>query len=184
MSIYFDKPGKQNTNETITLAIKTANERGIKHIVVATTTGETLSYFYDLNNLNIIAVSHAYGFKAPGTCDLPDEKRKEIEEKGIKVLSTTHVLSGAERQFSRKFGGVYPVEIAANTLRMFGQGTKVAVEIAVMALDSGLIPYNEPIISIGGSGYGADTALILRPSHGSSILDTKIDEIIAKPHLS
>lgn len=183
MSTYFNKPGKQNTEETINIALKTAKEKGIKNIVVATSTGKTIDYFNDYSGINIIAVSHAYGFKEPGKNDLPDEKRKEIEAKGIKVLSTTHVLSGAERQFSKMFGGIYPTEIIANTLRLFGQGTKVAVEIAVMALDSGLIPYNEPIISIGGSSYGADTALILRPSHGSTILDTKIDEIIAKPYL-
>ena len=64
---------------------------------------------------------------------------------------------------------------------MFGQGTKVCVEISTMALDSGLIPYNEPIIAIGGSAHGADTAMILKPEYSSAILDTKIQEFICKP---
>ena len=91
------------------------------------------------------------------------------------------MLSGAERGMSRKFGGVYPMEIIANTLRMLGQGTKVCVEISVMALDAGLIPYGEDVIAVGGTDEGADTAIILRPAHAADIFDTWISEILCKP---
>ena len=64
---------------------------------------------------------------------------------------------------------------------MFSQGTKVAVEIAVMALDAGLIPFGEPVIAVGGSGRGADTAVVLTPAHAKAIFDTEILEIICKP---
>ncbi|HHY20079.1 MAG TPA: hypothetical protein GX522_09280, partial [Firmicutes bacterium] len=82
---------------------------------------------------------------------------------------------------SNKFGGTYPVEIMANTLRMLGQGVKVCVEISVMAQDAGLIPYGKEIIAIGGSDRGADTAVIIKPAHGSCIFDTWISEILCKP---
>src|SRR5512133_1229973 len=64
--------------------------------------------------------------------------------------------------------------------RLFGQGTKVAVEIAVMALDSGLIPYGVPVISVGGTNKGADTALLLVPSHAATFFDTRIQEVISR----
>ena len=51
-----------------------------------------------------------------------------------------------------------------------------------MALDTGLIPYGEDIIAIGGSTRGADTAVIMRPAHANNVLDTKINEIICKPY--
>ena len=89
--------------------------------------------------------------------------------------------AAAERGISKAFGGITPVEIIAQTLRLFGQGTKVCVEIAVMALDAGMIPYGEPVIAIVGSGRGADAAVILTPSHASSIFYTKIHEFICKP---
>lgn len=181
--MYFDKPGIENTEKTIELAIKIAKERNIKNIVVATSTGETTKYFKNTDDLNIICVTHAYGFQEGGKIDIADDERKNLINKGFKVLTTTHALSGAERGLSKKFGGISPIEIMAHTLRMFGQGTKVAVEIAIMACDSGLIPYMEPVISIGGSSRGADTALILRSAHANNILDTKIDEIICKPIL-
>lgn len=179
--MYFKNKGKENTKETIELAIKTAKERNIKNIVVASSTGYTLDFFKDTKDINIVCVAHAYGFMEPGKNDMDDKKISELKSKGIKVLTTTHALSGAERGISKKFGGISPVEIIANTLRMFGQGTKVCVEISTMALDSGLIPYNEPIIAIGGSAHGADTAMILKPEYSSAILDTKIQEFICKP---
>lgn len=181
--MYFDKIGKENTKKTIELAMETAKKRNIKYIVVASSTGETIDYFFNKNDINIICVTHAYGYPTEGKNDMSLIKRKELESKGIKVLTTSHVLSGAERCLSSKFGGISPVEIMAYTLRMFGQGTKVCVEIATMALDSGLIPYMEPVIAIGGSSHGSDTALLLTPSHASKILDTKIHEIICKPNL-
>lgn len=181
--MYFNTIGKENTKETIDLALKAAKENGIKHIVVASNTGYTLDFFEDISNLNVVCVTHAYGYAEAGKSDMPKDNRAKLEARGIKVLTTTHVLSGAERGLSSKFGGVSPVEVMAHTLRMFGQGTKVCVEVATMAVDAGLVPYMEPVIAIGGSAHGADTAIILKPSHASKILDTKINEIICKPKL-
>jgi hypothetical protein len=58
------------------------------------------------------------------------------------------LLAGVDRAIKNKFGGIYPAELMAFTLRLFGQGAKVCVEIAGMALDAGLIPYGEDIVSV------------------------------------
>ena len=50
-----------------------------------------------------------------------------------------------------------------------------------MAADAGLIPSGEPVIAVGGSSHGADTALILRAANSSRILNTKVEEILCKP---
>jgi hypothetical protein len=178
--MYWDKPGRQNTESTVREAIKTAKERGIKYIVVASNMGETAELFKD-SGLNVVCVTHVNGFSNPGEMEISEEKVEALKRAGMKVLTTTHVLSGAERGLSRKFGGVYPVEIIAHTLRMFGQGVKVCVEVAVMALDAGMIPYGEEVIAVGGTGRGADTAVIIKPAHANNILDTWISEIICKP---
>lgn len=183
--MYFTKPGKENTDEALELAVKTAKEKGIKHIVVASSSGATAERLKKLagSDLEVICVTHCYGYPKEGTNDMTEEERAKLISSGIKVLTTTHVLSGAERGLSAKFGGISPVEVMASTLRMFGQGTKVCVEISVMAVDAGLIPYMEPVIAIGGSAHGCDTALIIRTAHANKILDTKIDEVICKPYL-
>ena len=54
-------------------------------------------------------------------------------------------------------------------------------EVACMAVDAGTIRTDEEAISIGGSGGGADTAIVLRPSNTHTFFDTRILEIICKP---
>jgi hypothetical protein len=178
--MYWDKIGVECTNDTVNLAIQTAKLRNIKYVVVASNTGSTAELFAN-QELEVVCVTHANGVKNPGENEMAAEDRSKLEAQNIKVLTTTHVLSGAERALSSKFGGIYPAEIMAGTLRMFGQGVKVAVEIATMALDAGLIPYGENIIAVGGTGRGADSALILKPAHAKDLLNTRIVEIICKP---
>lgn len=164
----------------IELAALKAKEFNIKHVVIASNSGETAKRAIDKFD-NIVWVTHAFGYGKPNEFEYSQEMKDELVEKGVKVLTTSHILSGAERGLSSRLQGYGPVEIMAHTLRMFGQGTKVAVEVAVMALDAGLIPENEQIISIGGTGRGADTALLLTPAHASNILNTKIHQTIIKP---
>lgn len=179
--ILFPSSGKKNTEEVVKIALKASDEKNIHDIVFPTCSGYTASFFKGIKGKNLVCVTHVNGFVIKGQNEMSEEVRRDLIQSGMKILTTTHVLSGAERGLSKRFGGVYPVEIIAHTLRMFGQGTKVAVEIAVMALDAGLIPYAKPIISLGGTEEGVDTALILYPSHASSILETRIVEILCKP---
>jgi len=181
--VYFKNMGNENTNAVITSALQAAVEKGINHIVVASSSGATARLLKNDKGVNIVMVSHAYGSNGEGKNELSDEARSELQKMDIKVLTTTHVLSGAERGISKVFGGINPVEIIAQSLRMLGHGTKVCVEVSVMALDAGMIPYGQPVIAIGGSSKGADTALILTPSHANRIFDTKIHEVICKPSL-
>lgn len=61
------------------------------------------------------------------------------------------------------------------------EDTKVAVEVAVMTADAGLIPTDREIIAVGGSGGGADAAIVLKAAHTNNFFDLEIREIIAKP---
>ena len=54
---------------------------------------------------------------------------------------------------------------------------------AVMALDTDAIPYGVPVVSMGGSSFGVDTAVIITPAYSADILDTRIHEILCKPGL-
>ena len=166
------------TQETIKKAVDYAKENNIKNIVVATTTGGNLTYLEDEKDLHIVGVTNVYD---QGRNQMLEETRKHFEEAGMDIVTAGHALSGAERCFSTYFGGYGPIEIVANTLRMFSQGVKVCVEVSTMALDAGKIPYQEKIVAIAGSGRGADTVVLLTPSYTRSILDTKVHKIIEMP---
>ena len=184
--MYFNSTGQGNTGETVKIAVREAASRQISHIVAASNTGAAVFALAEEARKQgyggkLVCVSYVYGFSKNGENELSEETRQDFEKQGIRVCTAAHVLSGAERGLSRKFQGVYPVEIIAHTLRMFGHGTKVCVEIAAMVLDAGLVPYGKPIIALGGTGRGADTALLLIPAYANAIMETKIHEILCKP---
>lgn len=181
--MYFDKTGEENTDTTLELAGRRAKELGIEELVLATSSGATAFRALELcPGLKIVAVSYHAGFREPFKLSLTGKARSDLESKGVRVVCATHALSGVERGLAKKLPGVYPVLLVAETLRLFGQGTKVAVEVAVMASDAGALS-GKPVVSLGGSGKGADTALVLTPACQSQFLDLQIHEIICKPSL-
>jgi hypothetical protein len=183
--VYFDRPGKANTAAVVEAVRERRAELGIEHVVAASNTGATaLALCEALKDAGVTLVSvgeHA-GFRGGDQQDLSDEQRRALEEKGVKVLIGSHALSGVGRSVTNKFGGITHVEIIAQTLKQFGgEGIKVAVEVAVMAADAGLVPTDREIIAVGGTGGGADTAVVLKAAHMNNFFDLEIREIIAKP---
>ena len=185
--IVYEMPGKENTDATLKLALDTARGRGLP-LVVASSTGETALKLSTLVKAEafsgpVIVVRHDYGMEQPGVNDMPREVAQSVQADGITLVTAAHALSGGERGISKKFGGVSPVEVIAASLRMFGQGVKVCVEVSLMALDCGAIPYGTPVVAVGGTAAGSDTACVLTPDYTANLLATRIHEILCKPHL-
>ena len=183
-TVYFENTGKENTEAVFDIVRRRAEELGINTILVASTTGETAVRAMDaLNGLRVIAVSHVASFRGPNTQEFTEENRKLVEAKGGTVLTTAHAFSGVSRALRAKLNTVTIGDIIANTLRIFGQGTKVACEIVLMAADAGLVRADEEVICIGGSAQGADTAVVLKPVNSNDFFDLKVKEILCKPRL-
>ncbi len=179
----FDTPGSTHTEQTLALARARAEALGIREVVVASTSGDTGFRALDMfSGFQVVVVTYHNGFKKPFQTPMPEQTRRDLEEKGARVVCATHALSGVERALFKKHGGAYPALIMADTLRLFGQGVKVAVEISIMAADGGTLTGGD-IISIGGSGRGADAALVLKPANQSDLFDMRIREIICKPRV-
>ncbi len=178
--MYWEQKGRTNTAATVELALKRAKELDIRQAVVASNSGYTVEQFLD-KGLDLVCVTHHIGYLSPGEDEMPAHVRQMLTEKGVRLLTTTHLLAGVDRALRNKFNGLYPAEIIAQSLRMLGQGVKVCVEIAGMALDAGLIPYGQEVVAVGGSGSGADTAVVIVPAHSNQFFDTKVKEIICKP---
>jgi len=184
--IYFDSPGKENTEETLKLAFERAEKLGIRYIVIASSTGETATRALEMKDeLNvdseIVVVTYHTGFFEEGKDSMSPEIENYLKENGVKIVRQTHALSGVERSISRRFGGLSHVEVIAEVLRsLFGHGLKVCVEISIMAADSGAIPIEE-VIAVGGRSRGADTAVVLRPAHMNNFFDMQVKEIVCIP---
>lgn len=181
-TVYFQTSGKENTEAVLKLAREYAEAEGMKDVVVASTMGETGARASEVfRGFNLVVVTHHMGFREPGEHELTGENRERILKNGGKILTGTHALSSVERAIRRKFGTLPPLEIIANTLRRFGEGTKVCVEIVLMAADAGLIPEDRDVVAIAGTGRGADTALVIKPTNSSMFFDLEVREVIAKP---
>ena len=183
---YFEKPGKQNTEKTLELAIKRAEELNLNYMVVASSTGETAERAVKLlkesgASLQLVCVTYHRGFYGEGKDSMAPEKEEWMRAQGVVIVRQSHILSGLERSISRKLGGVSRTEAIAEALRsLFGHGLKVCVEITVMAADSGAIPIEE-VVAVGGRGRGADTAVVVRPAHMNNFFDMQVKEIICIP---
>lgn len=182
--LLFEEAGPKNTEATLEAARRRAEELGVRHVVVATSTGATvlkaLDAFED-TDVEIVGVTLLAGYWQVFAA--PDEaKVEEAEARGARFLTATHTLMGnVEAAIREKFGGLPPVEIIAHTYYTFSQGMKVAVEVAMMAADAGLIPEGEDVIAMGGSSYGADTAIVLKAASSIRFFDQKVREVIAMP---
>jgi hypothetical protein len=180
----FEKAGAENTRRTLELARARAMELGLQTAVVATTSGATGELATRLlEPLKVVVVGHSCGFAGPGRQELEPVRAERIRASGASLLTATHAFGGVGRAVRLKFQTYQVEEIIAATLRLFGQGTKVAVEIALMAADAGLLPVDRDALAIGGTGSGADTALVLRPAHAQAFFELKIQEIVCKPRL-
>lgn len=179
--MYFDKPGKINTGKTLNLAFERAKALGIKEVVVASSKGDTAKKALEVfEGFKVVVVTYHSGFLEPFKRVMPDSVKIHLEERGAVVISATHALSGVERSIAKKFSGLYPTLLIAETLRLFGQGVKVAVEVSIMAADAGVLAGND-IIAIGGTSKGADSALVLTPANQSDLFNMRIREIVCKP---
>jgi len=91
------------------------------------------------------------------------------------------VLTGVSRAVYLEFNTAGVDEIVRGVLYTFGQGIKVCCEIALMAADAGALRTDEEAISIGGTGRGADTAVVLQPANLRDFFDLRVKEILCKP---
>ena len=183
-TVYFKNTGIENTEATLQIVRQRASELGIKNIVIASNTGNSAVKAIDmLEGLRVIVVTHVTGFREPNIQEFTDENRKAIESKGGAIITAAHAFAGLSTATRNKYQMPGLGIVIADTLRIFGQGVKVACEIALMAADAGLVRTDEDVISIGGTSHGSDTAIVITPVNTHRFFELKVREILCKPRL-
>jgi hypothetical protein len=181
-TVYFERPGQENTAEVLRLAGQRAKELSIKTVVVASTRGDTaVQAVAALKDLRVIIVTHSQGFREANTNTFTEENRKIVEKGGGIIYTGTHLFAGLSRAIRNKYNTYVVGELFASVLRLLGDGMKVVCEISIMVADAGLVRTDEEVIAIGGTGRGADTAVVLTPVNSQNFFDLKVKEILCKP---
>lgn len=158
--VYFETPGRENVDETLRLVKERAEKLGIKDVVVASTRGFTAE--------KALAAFKGTGVKLTivgiGRESFPQDLMEKLEKEGHTVC------------FSKETTYEYP-ELAKSAYRRFCEGVKVAVEIAMIAAQRGLVSMEKDVISVGKW----DTAMVIKPSTSENFSELRIRELICKP---
>lgn len=157
---YFVAPGRENLDETLALVKKNAEELGIEDVVIASTTGFTARKALEaLKNTGVKLT-----FVGTGRERFPNNLIEELTEKDCNIC------------FSHEVSYDYPDPVKT-AYRLFCQGVKVAIEIAMIAAQENYVSTEKDVISMGKW----DTALIIKPSTSSQFENLKVRELICKP---
>ncbi|MFX1442467.1 MAG: hypothetical protein ACFFHV_03545 [Promethearchaeota archaeon] len=184
---YLENTGPENTDKALEIAKKYADQLNIKDIVLASTTGtvaEKALEIFNPNDYNVVIITHSYYFvNSSVRQEFPEDKMETLKQKGLKFHCGTHAMSGIERGLRLKKEAWIFVDLLAKMLGFqFCQGVKVCIEIASTLCDAGLIPdLDRDIISVGGTGRGADTVCLIKPAPTSEFKNLKVKAILAKP---
>lgn len=181
---YFEDYGEQNTEQTIEAAKKAALNLDVKYVVVATASGATgvkAAEAFKGTDMKVVVVT-----EYAGMAEFKDENRRKLKELGAAVITSTHSFLTPAESISKLHSGYCSENtVIKEVLRRFSQGVKVAAEIVMMATDAGAIPISEEVISIAGTGSGADTAIVAKSCHSDDFFHKErgmeFREIIAMP---
>ncbi len=179
-----------NTNSLLKIVKNRCTDVGPKTVVIASETGRSAMKALDIfkgSGIRIVVVTH-YPAKTWGPKgDIPiGLKRNEYRRNLKKLLDSNVTVVQGTRPFappSRTLNWDSSLEgILDKTLELFGAGTKIAIEAAIMATDAGELSEDDEVISCGGTFKGLDTALLVKTTYSMNFFKKfEVKEIIAKP---
>ena len=183
--LIIEKPGKENTEKIMKLAKENAELLGISSVVIASTWGgnaRAALKMFDPKITNLIIVTHNAYFRSETPQEFDEKLRKELLEKGVKVVTGTLAFSGVQSGLNKDyqifdFTGLYAKLLRDN----FSDGIKVCIECVLMACDSGAIKPGERVLAIAGTGSGADTLCLITAQTSRAFGKLRVNAIFAKP---
>lgn len=187
---YFETPGFVNTTSVIEAVKERLRLGDVKIVIVPATTGRTAEQFHrGLRNVEVIAISEdevlaacqrivhsdtgLLGRAVHGRLTFAAEKDKESRRQVFDM--TLLPLCGETWNVVRE------------VLYAFGQGMKVAVEVCMAAVEVNRVKPYSKVIAVGGTGEGADTAIVARTSTQGEAFGARfekrliVQEVIAMP---
>ncbi|MEM4480546.1 MAG: pyruvate kinase alpha/beta domain-containing protein [Candidatus Bathyarchaeia archaeon] len=188
---YFEYCGEVNTEKVLFLAKLYCENSKIDKIVIASETGKSAVRALDIfrgTNVKIIVVTHypaeTWGPKGNIPIGLKrneySKNLKKLEEYGCRIVQGTRPFAPPSR--SIYWEHPTPEGIIDRVLEIFGAGTKIAIEAAIMATDAGEVDEGEEIVSCAGTYKGLDTALVVKTAYSMNFFKNfEVKEIIAKP---
>jgi len=194
---YFDRAGPVNTRKLCELVASRVRE-GVKYVVVTSTSGTTAlmmaDEFRDLDaKLIVFTIPPVWKDIFPFVPTIREDVKKRLEAKGIRIMEgvlpaiecgPNTIECSCSQKERRQIDTVAIWEILHG---VGGQGLPTAVEAIFTAVKEGEVPIGAEVIGVGGTGNGADTAIVMKATPYEQMLsgpkENRFDilEIIALP---
>jgi len=188
---YFRYCGEVNTEKVLHAVKSRCKETNLSKVVIASETGRSAIEAIDVfrgTKIKIIVVTHYPATTWGPKGDIPiglkrkeyAENSKKLEEDGVKIVQGTRPFAPPSRSINWDY--LTPECIVDKTFEIFGAGTKISIEAAILATDAGEVNNGEEIVSCAGTYKGLDTALVVKTTYSANFFrEFEIREIIAKP---
>ena len=187
--------------DIFSLAKERAVEFGVKSVLVASNSGESVAKAQDVfgPDFSLFAIGNSPSSRGKGLAlhsGILDATKERLEERGIRVIRqdasmfqgsanksiTVPSFENANDAYVDRFGRTFADDerIPNNICKVmghllaefFGDGPKVCLEITLMAADSGELPLDEDCMAIARPGGYSHAALIVHPVKTTDLFST------------
>lgn len=190
---FFNDPGADNTLNVIQAVKRRIRSAKIDKIIIASESGRlALKLREALAVPTLVCVT--YDPETRRKYRKPVLMKNQLLKLGIVVVDNVLEPIGRQLDF-RNWWERKTIRLPGEIADLFwmtlicvgGHGLRTAVEIVFMAVEAGVVAEGERVISVAGTGWGADCAIVMRASRFEGAVGEdpdkrmKIEEILAMP---
>jgi len=190
---FFDRPGAGNTPKVIESVQERLRLGDIGKILVASESGRlALELKTSVAGATIVCVT--YNEETRREYRKPALMKDQLLKAGVLVVDTVSEPLGRDLTF-RNWWEKETIILRDASADLFwmtllcvgGHGLRTAVEITFMAVEAGVVSVGERVVSVAGTRWGADSAIVMRGSRFEDAVGQdpekrmKIEEVLAMP---
>lgn len=186
--LYCEHPGEVNTEDVLRYGRARAEQLGLRTAIVPTDSGRSALRAVRVfrgSGVRLIVVTTPPCKTWGPSGELPSgvldaAVRQALRSAGAELVQGTMPFAGLG---SGRHGSVtWQQEVVQWVLGVFGEGTKIAIQVALMAADAGMVPEGEEVLSFGGTYKGLDSSLVVKTCLSWNFLSRfEVLEVVAKP---
>jgi hypothetical protein len=192
VSLFFESPGPQNTAAVIRVVKKRLRLADVEKVLVASESGQlALRVRKQVPGAYVVCVTYdketRKKFRKPVLMkDVLLAKRVTIVERP-EPMGRGLVFRNWWARRTLQLGGAMADLFWMTLICVGGHGFRTAIEIVFMAVEAGMVKVGEKVVSLAGTGWGADSAIVMRGSKfeeavGEDVAKRmKVEEILAMP---
>jgi len=192
----FNRPGAQNTSKVIKAVKRRIHSGGISRVLVASESGRlALGLKKVLGKTTVVCVT--CNDEARRKYQKPPLMKDQLFKHGIEIVDDVEEPLTHKLSFRNWWEGK-TIDLPGQNADLFwmtlicvgGHGLRTAVEIAFMAVEAGAVSVGERVVSVAGTGWGADSAIVMKTSKFDNAVGKepgkrmKVEEILAMPKVA